>query len=71
MGLYKNKFRIETVRLKEWDYSTPSWYYITICTKNMKCWFGDVKNCDVVLNDIGKIEDKEWQQTSIIRNMVK
>lgn len=38
MKHYKNKFRVESPRLREWDYSTPGWYYVTICTKNFKCW---------------------------------
>lgn len=60
MGLYKNKFRTETTRLREWDYSTPSWYYVTVCTKNMECWFGKVKGNEMILNSIGKMVDKFW-----------
>jgi len=65
--LYKNKYRIETGRLKEWDYSTPWWYYVTICTKNFKCWFGEVKNGKMILNDLGKIIEEEWLKTKEIR----
>ena len=54
MKLFKNTFRIESSRLKDWDYSTPWWYYVTICTRDMKFWFGDISNGKVVLNDIGK-----------------
>ncbi|QQS38347.1 MAG: transposase [Ignavibacteriales bacterium] len=60
MDLYKNKFRIASTRLKEWDYSTPSWYYVTICTKFMKHWFGEIKNDEMVLNDAGKIVETLW-----------
>ncbi|RJP69387.1 MAG: transposase [Ignavibacteriales bacterium] len=55
MSLYKNKFRIESNRLKEWDYSNPWWYYISINTKNHVNWFGEIKNDKVVLNEIGLI----------------
>jgi len=34
MKLYNNKYRVESSRLKEWDYSNPWWYYVTINTKN-------------------------------------
>ncbi len=54
MGLYKNKFRIETSRLKDWDYSIPWWYYVTICTKDMKCWFGEIKNGKMIYNSFGE-----------------
>jgi len=39
---YKNKYRIESSRLKNWDYSSVGYYFITICTKNRQCWFGNI-----------------------------
>jgi REP element-mobilizing transposase RayT len=53
MKLFKNKFRTESSRLKNWDYSTPWWYYVTICTKDMKCWFGKVENGKMTYSKIG------------------
>jgi putative transposase len=65
--IYKNKFRIETSRLKDWDYSTPWWYYVTICTKNFRNWSGEIKNGKMILNDLGKIIKEEWLRTKEIR----
>ena len=62
MGLYKNKYHSDSIRLKEWDYSIPWWYYITICTKDMRCWFGEVKNGEVNLNKYGKIAKKCFEE---------
>ena len=70
MKLYKNKFRVETVRLKDWDYSTPCWYYITVCTKDKKHWFGEVKNGKMILNKLGKTVEKEWLLTAKLRDKV-
>ncbi len=42
MTLYKNKYRIESARLKGYDYSSPGWYYITICTKKRVNYFGNI-----------------------------
>ena len=70
MGLYKNKYRIESIRLKEWDYQNPWWYYVTINTKNHYPWFGDVANGKMLLNKIGKIVENEWKKTVIIRRNV-
>ena len=70
MKLYKNIFRVESSRLKNWDYSTPWWYYITICTQNMKCWFGKVENGKMVLNDLGKVVEDEWIKTKNVRQNV-
>lgn len=60
MALYQNKYRIEPARLKDWDYSTPWWYYVTINTKNHKEYFGEVLNNNMVLNVLGKIVENCW-----------
>jgi len=70
MTLYRNKFKIESSRLKDWDYSTPWWYYVTICTKKFKSWFGEIKKSKMILNDVGKIIDEEWNRTIEIRKNV-
>jgi putative transposase len=42
MDRYKNKYRSESVRLENWDYGSPGYYYVTICTKKHKHYFGEV-----------------------------
>jgi len=51
-----------SIRLREYDYSKSGWYYVTICTKDHKEYFGKVKNEDMILNDIGKIADEYWRK---------
>jgi REP-associated tyrosine transposase len=70
MGLYKNKYRIESARLENWDYSIPWWYYVTICTKDMRSCFGEIKNGGIKLNKYGKIVKEEWSRTKEIRKKV-
>ena len=60
----------KSIRLKEYDYSNPNWYYVTICTNNHHCIFGKVKNGRMVLNRIGKIVDDEWLRTKKIRENI-
>jgi len=60
MTLYKNKYRVESTRLKGWDYSSPGAYFITICTKNREWLFGDVVQKSMFLNNNGKIVEKCW-----------
>lgn len=55
MMLFKNKYRIESARLKGWDYSSPGAYFVTIITKNRACYFGNVKNGFMCLNELGEI----------------
>jgi putative transposase len=59
---FKNKYRIESARLKNWDYGWNASYFVTICTKNRTYFFGDVKNGEMVLNDIGMITQNIWQK---------
>ena len=65
--LFKSKYRTESNRLQDWDYSTPWWYFVTIWTKNFKCWFCKIKNSIMILNKIGKIVEEEWIKTEEIR----
>lgn len=51
-----------TIRLKEYDYSNPGWYYVTICTKNFIRWFGNVKNGKVNYNTFGNIACKYFEE---------
>ncbi len=62
MSLYKNKYRIESTRLKNYDYSQEGFYFVTICTKDRKLYFGDVVNKKMALSKIGKIADKYWAE---------
>ena len=59
---FKNKYRIESTRLKHWDYGWNAPYFVTICTKNRVCFFGDVVNGEMILNDIGLIAEDCWLQ---------
>ncbi len=70
MTLYKNKYRIESTRLKDWDYSRNGYYFVTICTQDKKCLFGDVIDEKVQLSAIGEMVADEWQKTPQIRKNV-
>lgn len=68
--LYQNKYRVNSLRLQDWDYSTTGWYSVTICTKEKKCYFGDVMSGKVVLSELGEIVYKEWMKIKEIRSGV-
>ena len=57
----------KSIRLKGFDYSQPSRYYVTICTQNKENIFGNIQNGKTMLNKYGKIAEKEWLNTKIIR----
>ncbi len=69
--LYQNKYRTESLRLRNWDYSNIGWYYVTICSKEKKCYFGSVVNGKMVLNKLGEIVQQEWFRIQAIRKGVE
>lgn len=67
---YKNKYRIESSRLQGYDYSQNGLYFVTICTQDKWEFFGEIKNAEMVLNEMGKIVQTELLQTPIIRKNI-
>jgi putative transposase len=59
VSLYKNKYRVESIRLKNLDYSTSGFYFITICTKERECFFGEIVEGKMILSEPGKIIQNE------------
>ena len=47
-------------RLNEFDYSSNGYYFITICTKDRKEYFGNIIDNKMVLNNIGEIVKTCW-----------
>ena len=54
---FKGKYRIDSARAKWHDYD-DGFYFITICTKNRECFFGTIKNSEMILSEIGKYADE-------------
>jgi REP-associated tyrosine transposase len=48
-------------RLKGFNYSSLAWYFVTVCIKDHKNWFGKVEKEKVVLNKYGTLIHKIWQ----------
>ena len=59
---YKNKYRIPSSRLQNWDYRQAGRYFITICTRNRKHYFGDITNGTMQLSSVGVIADILWHE---------
>jgi REP element-mobilizing transposase RayT len=65
-----------SIRLRNYNYAQEGLYFITICTYNRECLFGNIVlagdrnqlgdregrpyESEMILNEIGKIVDKEW-----------
>src|SRR5688572_10456660 len=60
MDKYRNKYRIPSTRLQNWDYGANGTYFITICTKDREHYFGKISNGVVQLNELGLLAQKYW-----------
>jgi putative transposase len=60
MEKFKGKYRIESNRLKGWDYSSNAMYFITICTHDRFHFFGEIENHKMVLSEMGEMAQKYW-----------
>ena len=60
-----------SIRLKGYDYSLAGAYFVTICTQNRLCLFGNIAENQMRLNDAGEIVANEWMKTAEIRNEIE
>lgn len=59
---FKNKYRIGSARLKDWDYGKNGDYFITVCTHDKICFFGEIESQKMEMNIAGKIAEDLWHQ---------
>lgn len=64
---FQNKYRIPSARWQAWNYSSDGLYFITICTANRACIFGDIVNGEFLISETGKIIEEEWLKSFEIR----
>lgn len=57
-----------SIRLTGYDYSQSGLYFITLCTVDRTCMFGNVVEGKMQLNDIGQLVEQEWLNTINIRH---
>ena len=43
-------------------YSSAGAYFVTVCTHERECLFGDIEDQDMILSQIGKIVESCWQE---------
>jgi putative transposase len=70
-GFKTQKHHRRSIRLREYDYSQPGSYFITVCTSDKAPLFGEIIEGEMVLNDFGKIVEKEILKTESFRNNIE
>ena len=58
----KRDSRPRTLRLSDYDCTTPGAYFVTICTDNRTCIFGEIVNGTMHLSNVGLIIQRVWME---------
>ncbi len=58
---HSETFHRRTIRLKDFDYSQSGAYFVTICTKNRQCIFGEIQLGLMELNASGRVAAAQWE----------
>jgi REP element-mobilizing transposase RayT len=59
-----------TIRLQGYDYTSAGLYFITICTHQRQCLFGEIVDGEMRLNEYGQIVSEEWMRSTDIRQEI-
>jgi REP element-mobilizing transposase RayT len=52
----------KNIRLKNYDYSSAGYYFVTIVSHNRKNIFGEIIDSEIILNPLGRIVENTWQE---------
>jgi putative transposase len=59
---FQNRYRIPSSRAQWWDYGHNAAYFVTICTHNRFCYFGDIAETRFIASPLGKIVETFWYE---------
>ena len=51
MDKFRNKYRIQTARLQNWNYRWNGAYFVTVCTLNRQCYLGEIVDSYFISTD--------------------
>lgn len=54
-----------SIRLEGYDYSQNGAYFITLCTQNKSCLFGNIVYAKMILNDAGRMIKTIWDEIQL------
>ncbi len=61
----------QSIRKKGWDYTTPGFYFVTCNTQANRPLFGTIVNGQMVLNEVGRVAEEEWQRSAVVRSGIE
>ncbi len=57
---FRNRYRIPSARKPGWDYGTPVWYFVTVCTRNRVSCLSRIVQGELVLTEAGQVAANQW-----------
>lgn len=66
-----NYFERKNPRLKDYDYTSGGYYFITICTKDRRHYFGEIAEGKIQFSNIGKIANQNIDKLETINKAIK
>lgn len=63
--------RRKVTRLKDFDYSSPGAYFVTLVTQDRVPLFGRLEDDRVILSEIGKLAQQEWIKSGDMRKEIR
>lgn len=60
--LHPERPQRRSIRLQEFDYTRQGAYFVTICTRNQMCLFGEIMNGEMRMNDLGRVAQLLWEE---------
>ncbi len=64
---FRDKYRIPSARMKNWDYGSCGSYFVTVNTLMHVHYFGKIMDKKMILNELGQQVENEWVKTLEIR----
>lgn len=52
---FLSRYRVESPRLRDYDYTLPGWYFVTMCTRDRMHDFGHVNDGYALLSKVGRV----------------
>jgi len=67
MAYDREKHHRRSIRLRQFDYTSPKAYFVTLCTDDRRFTFGRVTKSEIHLSKIGRIVAEEWLRSPDVR----
>lgn len=60
-----DKHHRRSTRLSGYDYSTPGAYFVTVCTQDRQCLFGEIRDDRMHLKPAGQMIGRVWTELAV------